>query len=90
MLLPGSATNLPFFTLLCVAGSATDALDGVIARRFGEVSRMGEMLDPAMDVAFYSTMVKAAIARGALPRWFGWLVVARFQVKVSPSSLMPR
>lgn len=82
MLLVAGAADLPFFVLLCATGSATDALDGVVARRCGEQSRLGQTLDPAMDVAFYSAMVKAAIARGALPRWFGWVVVTRFLAPV--------
>jgi phosphatidylglycerophosphate synthase len=74
--------DLPLLALFCATGSATDALDGAVARRCGEQSRLGAMLDPAMDVAFYRAMVNAAIARGALPRWFGWVVVARFLVPI--------
>lgn len=70
--------DLPLLALFCATGSVTDALDGVVARHCGTQSRLGETLDPAMDVAFYSAMVSAAIARGALPRWFGWVVLARF------------
>jgi cardiolipin synthase len=82
LLVSGDAANPPRFALLCAVGGATDALDGAVARRFGQRSRVGQMLDPAMDVAFYSAAVKAAIARGALPRWFGWVVVTRFLLPV--------
>lgn len=76
----------PLFALLCVTGSATDALDGAVARLCGEQSRMGQMLDPAMDVGFYSALVRSAIARGALPRWFGWVAGAlQFRRALRPS-----
>ena len=74
--------DLPLFALLCAVGSGTDALDGAVARRCGMQSRMGQMLDPATDVCFYSAAVNAAIARGALPRWFGWVLATRFLLPI--------
>jgi CDP-diacylglycerol--glycerol-3-phosphate 3-phosphatidyltransferase len=46
--LPGEAGRWIVFVLFCLAG-ATDALDGIIARRYGAESPFGRMLDPIAD-----------------------------------------
>lgn len=46
--LPGEAGRWIVFVLFCLAG-ATDALDGMIARKFGAESSFGRMLDPIAD-----------------------------------------
>ena len=45
---PGEAGRWIVFVLFCTAG-ATDALDGMIARKFGAESSFGRMLDPIAD-----------------------------------------
>lgn len=85
LLLNSDAADLPLFALLCATGSATDALDGAVARRFGTQSRLGKMLDPATDGCFYSAAALTAVRQGTLPRWFGRLVLARFLVPAGAS-----
>lgn len=46
--LPGEAGRWIVFVLFCLAG-ATDALDGMIARKLGAESSFGRMLDPIAD-----------------------------------------
>ena len=46
--LPGEAGRWIVFVLFCLAG-ATDALDGIIARKYGAESPFGRMLDPIAD-----------------------------------------
>lgn len=46
--LPGEAGRWLVFVLFCSAG-ATDALDGLIARKLGAESPFGRMLDPIAD-----------------------------------------
>ena len=46
--LPGEAGRWVVFVLFCLAG-ATDALDGMIARKLGAESSFGRMLDPIAD-----------------------------------------
>lgn len=59
--------------LVIVVSSLTDFVDGWIARRFDQVSRIGQLLDPAVDRLFiFSTLVGLAW-QGFLP-W--WLVIA--------------
>lgn len=63
-------------TLVVVAG-LSDALDGLLARRFGWRSRLGGLLDPAADkVMLLACYVALAVSDGA-PNWIAWLVVGR-------------
>jgi len=46
--LPGETARLVAFVVFCIAG-ASDALDGIVARRFDQRSDFGRMLDPIAD-----------------------------------------
>jgi cardiolipin synthase (CMP-forming) len=60
-----------------VVSSITDFVDGYVARHFNQVSRLGQLLDPAADRLFiFSTLVGLAI-RGFLPWWLVGVIVAR-------------
>jgi cardiolipin synthase len=75
-LLFGPGLQTAAATLLGVLG-ATDWLDGQLARRLHQVSRIGKILDPAADRVLVGTAVIATIVHGAVPLWFGLLTVAR-------------
>lgn len=63
--------------LVIVVSSLTDFVDGWIARRFDQVSRVGQLLDPAVDRLFiFSTLVGLAW-QGFLPWWLVAVIVAR-------------
>ncbi len=62
--------------LLGVLG-ATDWVDGYVARRFGQVSNFGKMFDPTVDRLLMIVGVGSIIIVGAVPLWFGILVIAR-------------
>jgi len=56
--------------LVAVAGGLTDYLDGWVARRTGQVTRLGELLDQFCDTFFESLILYLAIARYQfLPPW---------------------
>jgi cardiolipin synthase len=60
-----------------VVSSVTDFVDGYVARHFNQVSRVGQLLDPAADRLFiFSTLVGLAI-RGFLPWWLVGVIVGR-------------
>src|SRR3990170_1996419 len=46
---------------------ATDWVDGYLARRFGQVSELGKMLDPTADRLAVAAAVIAGWVSGALP-----------------------
>ncbi len=56
---------------------ATDWVDGFIARRFGQVSELGKVLDPTADRLLFIVGIGGIIVDGAAPLWFAWLVVVR-------------
>ena len=57
--------------------SATDWLDGFLARRLGQVSAVGQVLDPAADRVLLGVAVVATMIAGAVPLWLGVAVLAR-------------
>jgi len=64
------------FGLFVVAG-VSDAVDGVIARRFDMSSRFGAALDPVADKLLLVTIYVALTIAGVIPAWLTGLVVAR-------------
>lgn len=67
--------------VLFVGAAATDALDGWIARRFDQISRLGTYLDPAADktmmVTTYIVYTLPQIAPQRLPVWLTGTVFIR-------------
>ena len=56
--------------VVAVVGGLTDYLDGWLARRTGQVTRLGELLDQFCDIFFESLVLYLAIARYQfLPPW---------------------
>jgi cardiolipin synthase len=80
---------VPVFLVLLIAGddllalvvlvvsSLTDFLDGVIARRFGLVTRLGQLLDPAADRLFIFATIIGLAVREIVPWWLVLLIVGR-------------
>ena len=62
--------------LLGVAG-ATDFLDGYVARRIGQVSKLGKILDPTIDRMVLTSSIIAIVVYGAVPWWIAATVLAR-------------
>ncbi|MBO0894668.1 MAG: CDP-alcohol phosphatidyltransferase family protein, partial [Acidimicrobiales bacterium] len=56
---------------------ATDWLDGFLARRLGQVSTVGQVLDPAADRVLLGVAVVSIMVAGAVPLWLGVAVLAR-------------
>jgi cardiolipin synthase (CMP-forming) len=60
-----------------VLSSVTDYLDGLLARRLGQVSRLGQLLDPAADRLFiFATLIGLAVT-GIVPWWLLAVVAGR-------------
>ncbi|NLH68624.1 MAG: CDP-alcohol phosphatidyltransferase family protein [Brooklawnia sp.] len=62
--------------LLAVA-SLTDWVDGRIARRFNQITRLGQMLDPAADRLYIFATVLGLAIREIIPWWLLALLVGR-------------
>lgn len=63
--------------ILYAAGALTDFFDGVIARRFDQVSELGKLLDPLADRILILALAVALVARDVLPLWLAISVVGR-------------
>jgi cardiolipin synthase len=62
--------------LLGVIG-ATDWIDGYLARRLGQVTEVGKLLDPLADRIAVFVAVVAGLWAGVLPAVFGWALLIR-------------
>jgi cardiolipin synthase len=73
--------------VLLAALGATDWIDGFVARRYGQVSTFGKVLDPTADRILVGTAVISILIYGAVPLWFGIATIAR-EVLVSAMVLL--
>lgn len=61
-------SQLGALTVLAIAG-ATDLMDGWMARRSGQVTMTGAVLDPIADKTFVIAVAGTLFANGQIPRW---------------------
>jgi cardiolipin synthase len=64
------------FVVLVVAG-ATDWLDGYLARRLDQGTRLGVLLDPLVDRLYIAATILGLAIRGVIPWWLVAVLVAR-------------
>lgn len=65
-----------------VVASLSDVLDGWIARRWRQITRMGTVLDPLVDIVFNLAMLAGLAAAGLLSPVVFWIGVTRYTVLV--------
>lgn len=63
--------------LLLGAVVSTDWVDGTIARRTGQVSELGKVLDPVADRLALAAALVVLVVRHAFPLWAALLVLVR-------------
>lgn len=63
--------------LLLMAAGASDYFDGLIARRYSQYSRLGQLLDPAADRLYILATLIALVARDGLPLWWALALISR-------------
>jgi cardiolipin synthase len=63
--------------LVLMALGITDYLDGYLARRLGQASRLGALLDPAVDRLYILAAVTGLGLRDVIPIWLALLLPAR-------------
>lgn len=70
--------DYPLLAFLVLAlASFTDWLDGYLARKLNQVTRIGALLDPAADRLYiFATLIGLAIT-GAIPAWLPMVVIGR-------------
>ncbi len=72
----GDATRWQTVLLLLFA-AATDLGDGLVARHFGQTSRLGKILDPLADKIFLACLLGALVFWRGLPLWLLGMLFAR-------------
>ncbi len=60
-----------------VLSGVSDYLDGYLARRLDQTSRLGEILDPVADRLYILSTVIGLAVRGTIPWWLALLLPAR-------------
>ena len=63
--------------VVLAASGVTDYLDGKIARRYGLISRVGQLLDPVADRLFIVSTLLGLAWREIIPWWLVGLLFAR-------------
>ena len=63
--------------IVIIVSSLSDFLDGIIARRFSQVTKLGQVLDPAADRLFIFAAVIALAVRDVVPWWVVVVIVGR-------------
>ena len=76
--------------LVLAAGGSTDWLDGWVARRLGQVSRVGELLDPLADRLYILATLLALTGREIVPWQFTAALLARELVLVGALAWLRR
>jgi CDP-diacylglycerol--glycerol-3-phosphate 3-phosphatidyltransferase len=72
----GDSSSWPTLGLLLLAG-ATDAADGYVARRLGQTSELGKVLDPVADKLLLGSLGVALVCWRGFPAWLAALLIAR-------------
>ncbi len=62
--------------LFSLAG-VSDYLDGEIARRYGTITKFGQLMDPLVDKVMMAAAFICLVPIGAIPAWVATIVVAR-------------
>jgi cardiolipin synthase (CMP-forming) len=75
--------------LTAVVGS-TDWIDGWLARRYGQVSRLGQLLDPLADRLLIVSVAIALVIQGVLPWPAAALLLARDLILLAGWPLLKR
>lgn len=57
--------------------ASTDWVDGYLARRLGQVSELGKLLDPVADRLAVAAAVVGGLIAGVLAPWFAWALIVR-------------
>ena len=67
---------------ILIPAGLTDAIDGPLARRRGEETRLGRWLDGTVDTLVLSAAAVGAARHGLLPWWAAALVLGRYLLQV--------
>src|SRR5215212_8482844 len=70
-------TNEWLALAIFLAAAGTDMLDGFLARRWGQITTIGTLLDPIADKLLISAALISLVQVRALPAWMVVVIVGR-------------
>jgi cardiolipin synthase len=76
--------------LLLMVSGITDYLDGRIARATGQITRLGQLLDPLADRLYTAATLIGLAIRGIVPWWFVIVLLSRDLVLAVALALLKR
>src|SRR5258706_9842849 len=77
LLVPGDHNSRVLALVLIAAATASDFLDGLIARKLHQVTEFGKILDPVADKIAVGVVAWILTQKGKLPVWFLVTVLVR-------------
>ncbi|MCK9858374.1 CDP-diacylglycerol--glycerol-3-phosphate 3-phosphatidyltransferase [Paenibacillus sp. ATY16] len=69
-----------YAALVFALASATDKLDGHIARKYNQISNLGKLLDPLADKLLISAALVLMVSQHMIPAWIAVGIIAREMV----------
>src|SRR4051812_39736611 len=70
-------TNEWLALAIFLVAAATDMLDGFLARRWGQITTIGTLLDPIADKLLISAALVSLVQVRAVPGWMAVVVIGR-------------
>ena len=74
--------------IVFMAASASDLLDGYIARRFSLITNVGKLFDPLADKLMVLSVMLSLVLRGALPPAILLIILVKESLMVVGGALM--
>ncbi len=72
-----TAAGMHVAVVLFVVAALTDYFDGLLARRYGQVTQLGMELDPLADKVLTTTAWVALVYVGIMPLWMAIIIIGR-------------
>lgn len=76
-LISSSRVSVLIAAVIFVAASVTDWLDGRLARRMNQVTRLGTLLDPVADKLLVAAALVSLVHVSMLPAWMAVVIIGR-------------
>lgn len=76
LLLDFKYSNVLALVIFAIA-SASDGVDGYIARKYNQVTTFGKFMDPLADKLLVTSALMVFVERGQMPCWAAFIIIAR-------------